>query len=56
MAVELNAQSFGRRAAQFLTGLIDGEGEGFEWRVNREISLLVHGRTPESLFPDDEDA
>lgn len=53
MAVDLKAQSFGRRAAQLLTRLIDvgGEAGGFEWRVNHEVALLVHGREPEPLFP-----
>ena len=54
MAVELHAQSFGRRAARLLTQLIDGEGDAFEWRVNREVSLLLPGRAPEPLFPGDE--
>jgi hypothetical protein len=53
MAVDLRAQSFGRKAAEFLTGLIDDEGSGFEWRVNRDVMLLVHGHAPERLFPHD---
>lgn len=50
MAVELHAQSFGRRAARLLTQLIDGEGGDFEWRINREVSLHVPGSAPEPLF------
>jgi len=53
MAVDLRAQSFGRKAAEFLTGLIDDEGSGFEWRMNRDVMLLVHGHAPERLFPHD---
>ncbi len=52
MAVELHAQSFGRRAARLLTQLIDGEGGDFEWRINREVSLHVPGSAPEPLFSD----
>ncbi|QBE48062.1 LacI family DNA-binding transcriptional regulator [Leucobacter triazinivorans] len=50
MAVDLNAQTFGRNAARFLTGLIDRDDGDFEWRVNRDVALLVPGRDPEYLL------
>lgn len=49
MSIELNAQSFGRKAAQLLIELIDGRGEGLEQRVNDEVTLHVPGRTSELL-------
>ncbi len=50
MALDLHAQSFGREAARMLTGMIDDGSPEFEWRVNRDVSLLMHGRDPEPLF------
>lgn len=60
MSVELNAQSFGRKAAKMLTDFIDAEdapnngaaAPEFDARVNHEISLLVPGRSPLLLLPE----
>lgn len=52
MAVDLSAQTYGRKAAQFLTGLIEDDSGEFEWRVNRDVALLVPGRPPELLLPE----
>ena len=51
MSVELHAQSFGRRAAQMLTEVIEGELTEFECRVNHEVTLMVPGRAPRLLLP-----
>lgn len=51
MAVDLAGRTYGSKAAQFLTEVINSEDLEFKWRMNHDVRLIIQGRPSELLLP-----